>query len=79
MTDLTLAQVELLGQQVPALRQEAPGDGVTQLVLTAADDHLLSDAITRIVMAGGRIQAVQHEEVSLEELFVTLTQEQTHE
>ena len=79
VTDLTLAQVELLGQQVPALRQEAPGDGVTQLVLTAADDHLLSDAITRIVMAGGRIQAVQHEEVSLEELFVTLTQEQTHE
>jgi len=79
VADLTPAQVERLSEQAPTLRQESADDGMVNLVLTAADDRLLSDCITRIIMAGGRIRSVQHEEVSLEELFVTLTQEQTHE
>lgn len=79
VSDLPPAQAELLTQQTPTLRQEAAADGLVQLTLTAAADHLLSDIISRIVMVGGHIQTVRHEEVSLEELFVTLTQEQTHE
>ena len=76
---LTPAQVDRLCQQIPTLHQEAAANGAVHLVLTVADDHLLSDAITGIVTASGRIQTVRHEEVSLEELFVTLTQEQSHE
>ena len=76
---LTPAQVDRLCQQIPTLHQEAAANGAVHLVLTVADDHLLSDAITGIVTASGCIQTVRHEEVSLEELFVTLTQEQIHE
>ncbi len=76
---LTPVQVDRLCQQIPSLHQETAADGAAHFVLTATDDHLLSAAITGLVAAGGSIRTVQLEEVSLEELFVTLTQEQSHE
>ncbi len=62
-------------QAHPSLRLEPDHNGDLLFTLDSTTAETLPAIITGVVAAGGRIQAVQREEVSLEELFASFTRD----